>query len=754
MGLGLTNIQLFVGDRDPLQIQAQAVEALQKSLADRYFVTVPLNGNEVIQTLQNDTGNHSAYQEAENSNSASPTFERGATIGFNPTSGSRWVTLYDQLLGKAGETELKSLCAQLSQQLQTFVVSIQIFSDTFFEMRLFADGRQVDVYDKGYYECTDPQERESRIGHAELWQSVLVPGATIEQLRIAWDEDYWAGADNLRLVIPLMGLDKALAFGDWHEELPEDLAGLNFRWLAFRSERPPLARVIGKPLFNGQFKQPTVPQFEEGTGELNYLYSQFENRGGAGQGLEIMVWGSLLDAGLLELEAVEVVCWWNRKLVKTDNGETSWQLVREAQKVRLNLEEQISQNNIRVWLAVALEFQLVGALVNGSSLEHPHYNSSEIMVAQDASRILVYPKGRLVKVGQGELNVAVRALEATETTQEWAVQSKEVAVIPKVVPPIKVAEAAKQVTPQAVQRLTSEDKLCVIVLLDTDKVANAPFLAEAIEEWMRVAPTHDQRQSGNLLLQVEQIRRPQKHPFELNSSSDGSNIWGKWQQLRQYLPTCEMLSGEVGQEDALNPYQELNKGYGFAYRLNSPHRYDTSGQATVPSLVLWKDFAGLPPQSRGEVEAVLRELLDKLMLNTNGLQAAVANWNWTMTPEPYVYQTPYESVKEFQNNLLSTTLGWNSRWLRAVSKRLWLGENLATRLKLWLEESDNRQSQLARVAVNENLGTILRLELKPTAKGDLHELEQLLDAAGLVAHKADYDAMLADYYNLKPLSAQ
>lgn len=611
MGLKLTNIQVHIGNRSPQEAQLEVVKAFKDWLASRQFSEVEIEQSKSFVDLEE--GESRA--------------DRRAAIGLANALTSKWVAVYDEFIGQSTGNDLEQLCQFISASLQTHVVSIIIYSSSYLQMCLYRNGEKIDGFANDYSEFEDLTQREQWIGHPELWQPLLAEakGADPGNLRQAWDEDFLEALANLHQILPLLEMDEVTTLSDWHHAFAEVRDGLKFIRLAFRSERPPLPRAEGKPLFNSQLTHSSEIKLEVGNTDLRQLYATVANKGGAGKGVRLVLWGSAVSDKLLKLERVELACWRNGML--STRGESTTPDI-----VKVEIQKRPGTDGTLLWYGEASDFMIEAGLVVQSFLL-PNYTIAENMNSQSSAKISVYLKGQAIKPGRGNLHLALQALETEDAEHDWAVHSFTL----KVQEPLQISNQTSlpvisaQVSNQTLELLLPTNKLSVVIILGTDPLLNGPVVASVIEEWLISAGATDERESGTFVFQAQSDRKSQQYEFVAknlvgNSSELNTQKETPWLWLREELSKCEHLSGAVGLQNN-NQWaraETANWGYGFEYRLNSRYYFEKSNYSKAPTLVFWKDLAGIDSVKARQLEQKLVVALDRLIAGTKGYQGFVA----------------------------------------------------------------------------------------------------------------------------------
>jgi hypothetical protein len=180
-------------------------------------------------------------------------------------------------------------------------------------------------------------------------------------------------------------------------------------------------------------------------------------------------------------------------------------------------------------------------------------------------------------------------------------------------------------------------------------------------------------------------------------------------------PKLAFLTAQTGSGIPLDLF-----GSGFTY---SPRSIAFPESEPPGTLGLWLRVTGAPPDRVASAEAELVRLIEGLHSGTNGLQAFVARWAWA--PRRSVDSSPYELACGVHGQT-TTTRAWCTRFLRAVTPRLWLGPEILSHVD---------KDALGRVADLTASGSGLRLTLR--ASSSLAQLEEAL--APVLPGKADWE---------------
>jgi hypothetical protein len=160
--------------------------------------------------------------------------------------------------------------------------------------------------------------------------------------------------------------------------------------------------------------------------------------------------------------------------------------------------------------------------------------------------------------------------------------------------------------------------------------------------------------------------------------------------------------------------------------------FQHGGDTLAPHLVLWLDSQGMAGEALQEAEAVLRAILDQLIVRADDLQALLARWNWSSYYSHGAQSTPYELACGVHGQC-TTGQSWCARYLRGVTNMLWLESVLGQRLDI---------AALDAVATLTPIGDGWRLDRRPQVS--LDDLERAL--APLIPGQDDWIARTGRLY--------
>ncbi|HEY3357474.1 MAG TPA: hypothetical protein VGQ83_29760 [Polyangia bacterium] len=220
-------------------------------------------------------------------------------------AGPRWLAIYDERTESQDVTALEALAAQSSRALETVAVAVLVHDSDVLELRLYERGALVDRYCNrpDYFGKVSKKEKAAAAGHADRWQPLLAADATAEALRLAWAGTPLFVEDMLAKVAGLLGWGEGQSLVGY-----DSLADTEFPRTTLRlrhAVRPVWEQeVAGPPLFvwNGH-----TPELDLSVGDPLHVACGVRSAGGSGRGLDVLVQGAALDAGLVTIEHAELV---------------------------------------------------------------------------------------------------------------------------------------------------------------------------------------------------------------------------------------------------------------------------------------------------------------------------------------------------------------------------------------------------------------------------------------------------------------
>jgi hypothetical protein len=616
--------------------------------------------------------------------------EPDRVILVGPPGAGGWVPVFDEESEGQDEGVLHGLARPISRETGGAVVTVLVHDSDVAYLRLFERGEQVDswVSDPGWggQRLTADQRRAVR-GQPGRWAGLLAGGATPQDLQRAWKARPVLAEHSVSAVARLLGMDETLA-ATGYRYLTQEGVPAGFASLALRlRERPPdESCAIGPPAFRRGAYFPTL---ELAVGELLALSLGVRNAGGESRGILVAVWGEALARGLVTIEPVRVV----------GHGEAARA---EGPFTPTEAEGQT------VWMARFPDFPVPAGTADPEGAAR---RSRRSRAAAAAAEIHVYLRGRAEAPGEGPLHVGVGPL-ANPPGQ--LVQTTELTVRrPAHIP------ARRGTRPAGEFLLKMEDPriLVGLVTLGAARATAAEAAADAIARW---SATLSPDRRGRY--QVNVLGRGGEAPRRERLAAGAIGAGKRWDAVRAELSTCLAFSATL-ERTVFFPDPLAIFGSGFLWGAE-PLAGAGSRGAACPHVALWLDLEDLDDGQRAAAAAVLEGLVDDLVTRASGVQAFVARWAWA--PIISADATPYELACGIHGQV-TTTRRWCSRFLRAVTDRLWLGPALLERI--------GGPAVLAPVADVRPVGELVALVLRPPAT--LADLARVL--APLLPGQSDWE---------------
>jgi hypothetical protein len=677
MGAFFTNIQVRAGERDG-DIQQEIAIALRQ-LASEY-----------------------AFEEVDPVDISA---DRYMMIGPANTGG--WIAIYDSVAEFQDEAVLGPLAHLLSITVEGSAVSVSVYDSDVLRLELWRSGQHLDSYSSSPASFRD--------SHPEEWQELLVDGATPAELREVWGEPLLFAEAMLSRTAELLGMDQAQCsiglrylLEDTDEESIAAFEAAGYRVLAFRSTVQPATveqsvHASSLPVLMIQSGAAAIEASIDDT--LTWATCAAANTGGESVGLQVAIWGSALDSGILAIDALQV---------STPAG-------MEAGPTWVSYKPVFSSvDGVSVRVIHLPDYPLVANTSNwdngGSSKARQTHQAR--MLQQIGVRI----QGRGLAIGQGELHVGFVPLEnAYDGQTSWTFS---VQVFRRSRRPLR-SIGGSPTTDRLLRDLDQPRVLIALMALGADRPTSAEVAESAIARWNRaVAMRSVDRYDGSLYQQFDY--RPL--PFELPAHAipDGP----PWQHVRHGLERNVSVFAALAQPLSDDPLAQPSSSAGFSYEADSPFLQDGDDNA-APQLALWWDTTGHDSATIARMTHVLLGIVDDAMHQAEGLQALVARWNWTNFQS--LQSTPYELACGVHGQC-TTSRDWCSQWLRGVSERMWLGPDLLAHL------SDI--AALGNIAECAPVGPGIRAMLKPGET--LDGLELVL--APLLPGESDWHAGMCHIY--------
>ena len=619
MGAFFTNVQVFLGDRDPEEARPALAEAVRAEATGAGFVEV-------------DAGS-----------------EADRTVIIGPARG-RFVTVYDEATEDQDLARLEALAMHLSRALATTAVGVLVHDSDVLELRLARLGERAAAWSSwpDYFgdQPPGPKKRTAPAGDPAPFHELLAPGRTAEELAAALGSKPLFAEATLAAVAEILGMDPAAsALGHRYlTQVPGGAeGGLELRFRA--TERPAYElEAEGPPAFTLGGHS---PRQELSEGDPLCVAVQMQSAGRASRGLLVSVWGSALDRGLVEATRVRLVI-----------GRSPEKRTAEAP-----LEDGAS-GATRLRFARFADLEIPAGLGGSGFPDLARGGNVRRAIEAWADRHLhVFVEGAVKRAGEGALGIGVVPHENAETGaagHETALVIHGVARRP--------LRAAPSVASHLLRPLATPAKLFAFVSLGAPPETSAAVAASAIERWAAQLAERGQGRYQTVIFDADPTTRP-----KTGSRKSAGLFAGKWwKDLRAALPTYRAFSASLVRGEEASPGAAAG-GFSLEKALfPNPVKDD----APLPHLGLWMDLAGVPDAEARAREAWLVSLVDEVMERGEGLQALVGRWG----SEPSGAYTVYEQACGV-GGTITVYRSWCARFLRGVSERaLWLGPELLERL--------------------------------------------------------------------------
>jgi hypothetical protein len=392
MGAFFTNVQVHLGGLTPAEARARVVEAVRRLARSDGFVELPGPGH-----------GGTVAESAVDPDAGRP--DRAILVG--PAGPTPWIAVYDEATDGQNAGELTRLTEALSAAGAGLAVGILDHDSDVLQLQLGQAGQTIDRFNNrpDYFGRISAAERGRLRGRAELWQSLLVGGATVGALREAWDRQPVFCEDQLLAIAGLVGFDPVLCQTGWRYLQRDDDPAIDqasFLRLAFRSANQPAyqEKSAGPPRLVPAGASPRQRLAVGQSGPL--AHAGVRSEAGAGQGLYVVVWGDAIDHRLVQPTTAQLV-----KLVGRRPE------VREAPLVARQ------DQSTTVYSATLPDFQLPAGLANPAALFSltPGQSTPQALEAWTASQFAANILGQVLATGQAELHVGLAPLENFEAGQ-------------------------------------------------------------------------------------------------------------------------------------------------------------------------------------------------------------------------------------------------------------------------------------------------------------------------------------------------
>jgi hypothetical protein len=657
MGTFVACVQVYLGDKQPTDTRTLVIETLRQ--------LAPLGP--FVETTQD--------------NDEDPDRE----IFVGPLGDVPWLTILDT------QGALHESARRISAVIDGTAVSINLIDSDVLHLRRFSQGRVVDDYcsdlDSYAAHMDEPHLDELRAARKEAgssgdvtkWRDLMVDRAGVDELREAWGSNPVFADDILLATADALAMNK-------EEIWPGPLAE-TFTRLTFRTTEPRLyeTRTGGLPRLS------LAGYGEIGTvyaGETLSILVYVQNNGGPATGLDIVAWGSALDARLVVLETVAI---------RSVNRPMDIDLMEFSAYERRDGDEKK-----RVSKATFPALQLPGGIAGGPwAVSQLNVSWQKAYAAICQAQCHVQISGSIEPTGSGELFIAFRP--HTNRRRGQAIYHTLLEVLPAPRRPLRYSEARRPARYSELHRLEKPDCLFALVSFGVDQEQSSGVVADAIEAWVVEVAAKD-ADRFTIHLQTRPDLRPRAERLQAREIP-GSD---RWAELRGALKHCASFSIK-------------RRSAAILFDASKMH-YQACQEAPAPHLAFWYFAERLDETELEKAQRWLVGMVDSLMRRLAGLQALAGRWAWWNAI--YLDSTPYEVACSLGGQC-TTALFWCKKYLRGVTERVWLGPALLARLS---------GADLKTVAVVTQVGDGVRVELREDAT--LDRLEEVL--APLLPNENDW----------------
>lgn len=676
MGAFFTNVQVHVGGATPAEVRGKTEAAIRQCVLAGPFVEVT-SGDE----------------------------PPDRTVILGPQDPGAWAAVYDELTETQDLETLTELAKVLSKTTGGAAVGVLVHDSDVLELRLCRAGMTTDAFssDPDYFEKVGRKRRRELSGQPDRWADLLVPGATAEDLRGAWHGQDLSAEDVLTRTAALLGIAPERCLVGFNgvstEPLPDTFVRLCFRSTEARLK---LVEAEGAPrlvMFSGGGR------IRCSVGDpITNLSAMVRSNAGASTGLEIMLHGDAIDQALIEPARVTVRVGATAVEAAPMRGERDQQAALIARLTDFEMPAGLTvggHETLDGYLAALFQEAKPSTPADMAALlrrlEAPEQ-------AKWASTMTLHVDAVASHPGIGNLLIAVAPL--ANPGGGVVLPPYRIRVWPPFRRPLRCTERSEYIS-TCLAAMATPRTLLARIALGADRATCGEVAADAIEHWNAVvAPDGVGRYETVLTLtRAAKVKRGRLQAKDIPGGR-------RWKALRESLRAGEYLAGHLGSKVADATTMETNPGSGFALDMSSIYFQDTPDEI-VPYLGLWYDVSGRTPQEVGAAKGALTAIVDEVCGRTDGLQAFVAMWE---SDASYAQHTLYKSACGVSGQC-TTGRTWSTRFLRAVTERLWLGQDLLRRL--------GTTEHLQPIAEVRPVGKGVRVVLRDP--GDLDTLELALE---------------------------
>ncbi len=611
------------------------------------------------------------------------------TVLVVPPGAGGFVSVYDEATESQDARVLDALGALVSRAAEGSAFTVLVHDSDVLALTLFASGEVVDRYDSnpGYFGKKRKKRVERRV---DAWVPLLRSGVSALDLdAVLADEDLFAEATLVK-VCELVGCEPSRA-STGQEYLSRDPSPLpdGTVTLRLRSRTRPAYETPpeGAPRFEAHMPYgPATQALAEGD-ELRLGFA-VKNAGGASRGLTITVWGSAIDAGLVEVERFETV----------------FGNVLEGARHVVHSPERLRSASGESLFVLHLPQQ---ELVAGSPMTSfaPGMDVRKMMSASMRSRVHVNVTGRVVQAGKGTLFGGFVPHAARE--QGAHAGQYDLTVDPRFARPLRcaAADAMRGGSSHLLRPLAGTKYLVAMASIDAPRADAARFAARALERMLEIQGT-----GGNASTVV--YRKPSGDEMQRPRSGAGkvtTLLRGKRRDtLTVAMGEEALVDVTVREGPAFDPETGPNLGlWGLSFGASVLGDRD---DARVGALTVWLDADAAGEARTCEVRTMLLGLLDEIM-RADGVQASLFRCGATAP----ALSSAYEDACGVHHDV-RTVRSYVRRWLRVPGNDMvWLGPSLLSHLP------DAATSALEAIATVAPCGPAMRIGLSDAKHVPLFE---------------------------------
>lgn len=615
-----------------------------------------------------------------------------------------WIPI-DGSLTRSFGSEALQICGQgISRALMTNVIVAFVFEYDLLELWLYCAGNLVDHYASDPSEVSPslPRRRWKEIkGNAEAWADVLLPNGDSTVLKKLFRTRPIAADDAFAAIAAQLGLNPQ----HWNGLTDTDtIIPLKFRstyvphpqtslqgepHLLWGSHTSGIESIVGQPF------------------ELTWIVRPV---GGVSDGIVIDLQGTALEQGLLQLQALSTYI---------HHDEQRFEQM-------ITIESDTSASMHVEFANYAIPAGKVGAII---PLEA--WNWREAIKAQWQDVIVFKLTGIVRAIGRGSLTIQTYPQAGSPTTGTILDLPCVLHSIPPLSPRIQrfVANTTKKALTGYIFDLYTPRILQAHIVLALTPQANTAFLA-AFEQWHTLLESYYPHGYYSLITAAERYPFLRRTRLRTRTLPAGK----RWNQLRPTLLATSsiLLQREVPlsiRQISPNDWLFFRGMSGGVLERDSIFLHETD-EAITPQISLWVDLYTIPKEHHAELITQLTAIAESLFTTHQGIQAYLAQWN---TIPDHLESTSYELIGGVHGQ---TTLSqtWCSKFLRAVTDRMWLGSALLARIE--------NPDALSDHGVIQPMGDGIRIDVESIPQ--LHALETMLTS--LIPTSADWSQAVDGIY--------